>query len=241
AGPRPRGRGAGGPERPPPVLDGVTPLACSTSPFGSEVLVASGSTACTGTVTATIDFGTGAVNPTIADGGGGVAASVTATLGNGQTAALTPTSYDAGRHAWVFSSAVGAFSLPLANSGRTSVSVGWTIGASTKKVGNKTCPCTGSFANVQSFVTASEDLAGPVKLVKVEEGAAPAYSLEPGAHAVTITVGLRGNLALAQPGSKATLLRLASGSGSHTQALDCGTVNAPGHTGGDFYQQLRWG
>src|SRR5262249_27545509 len=132
-------------------------------------------------------------------------------------------------------------SLPLANSGRTSVSVGWTIGASTKKVGNKTCPCTGSFANVQSFVTASEDLAGPVKLVKVEEGAAPAYSLEPGAHAVTITVGLRGNLALAQPGSKATLLRLASGSGSHTQALDCGTVNAPGHTGGDFYQQLRWG
>jgi len=220
----------------PPVLDGVTPIACSTSPFASEVLLVSGSTACPGTVSATVDFGTGAVNPT------SVAGSVTATLGNGQMATLKPTSYDAARHAWIFSSDVGAFSLPTANAGRTSVSVGWAIGASTRKVGKKACPCTGSFTDVQSFVTASEDLAGPVKIVKVEEDAAPAYSLEPGAHPVTITVGLRGNLQLATPTDPtATLLRLASTSGSHTQALDCGTV--PGHSGrqNDFYQQVLWG
>lgn len=41
------------------------------------------------------------------------------------------------------------------------------------------------------------------------------------------------------PGDPTIKLRFASQSGSHTYAIDCGTL--PGGSGGDFYQQIRYG
>jgi hypothetical protein len=211
-----------------PKLLGVWPTsACSGSPFFSDTF---GQGSCAVGVQATVDFGTGATNPTNAKAAGGVRAQLTATI-NGQTVDLSPVTHDAGTNSWLWSTTAFPATVPIAAAGGTSVypiEIEWeeqegTVGGDICKTsGNK---CKDTFGTVQRFMSATDDDDGPVKLVQLEEpasGIAP-YSLQQGAHDLTLTVGLKGDLTVSNP-PELTALRLTGG--SRTSGVNCdGTGN----------------
>jgi hypothetical protein len=200
----------------PPKLLGVWPTsACSGSPFFSDTF---GQSSCAVGVQATVDFGTGATNPTNAKAAGGVRAKLTATI-NGQTVDLSPVSHDTSTNSWLWSTTAFPATVPIAAAGRTSaypVEIEWeeqegTVDGNTCKTsGNK---CKDTFGAVQRFTSATDDDDGPVKLVQLEEpasGIAP-YSLRQGPRDLTITVGLKADLTVSNP-PELTALRLTGGS-----------------------------
>lgn len=91
---------------------------------------------------------------------------------------------------------------------------------------NPNVTTTGSFSNVQQVFAGSDDasqagFSDPVEYAAITGGGTFANSLQTGVQAVTVTVGLRPPLRVANAGDPPILLRLASKSGSLNQALDC--------------------
>ena len=95
---------------------------------------------------------------------------------------------------------------------------------------NPNVTTTGTFSNVQVVFAGSDDasqtgFSDPVEYAAITAGGTFANSLQTGARAVTVTVGLRPPLHVANAGDPPILLRLASKSGSLNQALDCDAPN----------------
>jgi hypothetical protein len=232
--------GGGGAAQPnPPKLYGVWPTSgCSGSPFFSDAI---GSSSCAVGVQATVDFGTGATNPTNAKTAGGVKAILQASI-NGTPVSLSPDSYDAATDSWLWSTSGFPVSVPVNRFGSTSaysIALNWEeqdgiVSGNTCKAnnGNK---CTGSFGAVQRFTSATDDDDGPVKLVQLSEpssSTAP-YSLLQGTHTLSVTVGLKGSLSVPNP-PQLTALRLTGG--SRTTGVNCdGTGDS------DFTDAIRFG
>ncbi len=200
-----------------PVLTAAWPTTvCSGSPFFSDVGLGAATT-CGAGVQATVDFGTGAIDPTLPKASGGVGAVVKATV-NGTTAEMT---YSGG----VWSTSGTAFGLPP-DLGPVDIDLQWEEHSGT--VAGKDCTktplpgaCKGSWANVQSFHSAYDVSSGPVKTLAISESGASnpgaPYSLAAGStHTVTVTLGLEGSLELT-PATR--LLRLTGG--SRTSAIQC--------------------
>jgi hypothetical protein len=201
-----------------PTLNGVWPTTlCSGSPFFSDVSLGGGAT-CGAGVQAVIDFGTGAVDPTLPASSGGVGAAVVAKV-NGTTAQMT---YGGG----VWSTIGGAFGLPT-DLGPIDVSMQWEEHSGT--VAGKDCTktplpgaCKGDWgSSVQVFHSAYDVTSGPVKTLALSESGASnpgaPYSLAAGStHTVTVTLGLEGSLQLSP---QTRLLRLTGG--SRTSAIQC--------------------
>jgi hypothetical protein len=231
---RPYATGGNGTQPNAPVLYGVWPSgACSGSPFFSDASLSGGATSCGVGVQAEVDFGTGSTDPTKTKAQGGVKALLTATI-NGQTASMSPVSYDSATGAWLWGVA-SVTNVPVDTTGTTSaygVALSWeeqdgTQGGNTCKSGNGN-KCTGNFGTVQNVTSANDANDGPVKLVTLAEPSAPAmppYSLTAGIHTLTVTVALRAALGVQNP-PPLTALRL-TGSGSRTTGVNCdGTGNS---------------
>jgi hypothetical protein len=185
-----------------------------------------------------VDFGTGATDPALPKLKGGVKAALSASV-NGTTITLTPQSYDSSTNSWIWSSGFAA-SIPVAAFGTTSsypISLDWTEKDGTQ--GSKDCTkgqgCKGAFGSVQRFTSATDDDDGPVKLVLLAEpstGKSP-YSLQPGSHTLSVTVGLKQSMSIKKP-PQLTALRLTGG--SRTSGINCdGTGNK------DFTDSIVYG
>jgi hypothetical protein len=226
-----------------PVLYGVWPAgACSGSPYFSDVSLTGGATSCGVGVQAEVDFGTGATDPTKAKNKGGVAAVLTATIA-GQTTALQPVSYDAATNAWLWGTASVA-NVPVDSGGGTSaygVSLDWeehdgSQGGNTCSNGNGN-KCDGSFGTVQNVTSANDGNDGAIKLVTLAEPSSPSmppYSLQAGAHTLTVTVALTGALGVQSP-PQLMALRL-TGNGSRTTGVNC-----DGNGNSDFTNAIAFG
>jgi hypothetical protein len=207
----------------PPVLLGVWPsTACSGSPFFSDYSLTGGATSCSVVIQATVDFGTGAADPTPLSGNG-VGATLTATV-NGST---VPMSYSSG----VWSSAPGALTVPQ-DSGPFDVSLSWAerkgnvTGVTCSTTGaNK---CTGTWSSVQRVYSGDGTDSGPIQTLSLGEPSASnpgaPYSMPstPSSHTVTVTVGVSGSLRLS---SQVILLRTTDA--SRSSAVQC---DGPGAT-----------
>ena len=215
-----------------PIVRGAWPTTASCN--GSSFFSLTGTSTCSLGIAATVDFGTGTVDPTKPKSQGGVKAQLSAVV-NGTTVAMA---YDATTKIW--STPQTAFPM-AANAGPLQVSLNWgeqdgqvTVNGSLKTcTTNKNNPCTGTFSGVQRVFGATDDRSGPVKAIALSESGGAAgspYALTPGTHNLTVQVGLKPSLSIARVGDPPALLRLASTSGSHTYALDCG--------GGNFRDQI---
>lgn len=204
-----------------PALYGVWPSTfCGTgAPFFSD---SSGLSTCGTTVTAEVDFGTGATDPTTT---GSLGAAVTATV-NGTKYPLNTHKYDPTLKAWLFSGSTA--SLTVDASAATSeypVVVSWStnnkFGTSSNKSGNFA-----SGAAVQRFTSATDNDDGPIKDFLITDPAAPngAYSEAPGPHtlSVQITVATNGIT------NRLTVLR-----GSHNGSATAFMLCVPGAGNGD--------
>lgn len=236
--------GSGGAVQPnAPILRAVYPSnSCSpafassfgTSPFVSD---AGGATTCSVGVSARIDFGTGATNPTLAKTGGGVKALVTAVI-NSSTLTLAPVagSYDAATTTWLWTVTAGSATVPVSDAGTTSgypITIAWEEQDGTQ--GGNTCnttggnKCKGTFnggADVARITSATSDDEGPIKLMQVTDaGGAAAYSFTPGLQTVNLEMRIEGSLTVVNPPVLQSL-RLTH-TGSRTTAIECdGTGNA---------------
>jgi hypothetical protein len=219
-----------------PVLRQVTPSnSCSgalpaqfgASPFVSD---ADGVTTCSVGVSARVDFGTGATNPTNTLATGGVRATLTATI-NGNNITLSPQagSYDAATKTWLWVPSAGNANLAIDSTGTNAsfpVTMSWAERAGSQ--GGNTCTatggnkCKGNFDNgnpVMRFTSATEDADGPVKLMTIAQGGASAYSLNPGMNNISLDVELQGSLGVVNP-PVLQALRLTH-QGSRTTAVEC--------------------
>lgn len=169
------------------------------SPFLSD---AGGVTTCSVGVRARIDFGT-AVDPT--------KTVVKATV-NGAVLTLSRSKDDPGL--WESSGTT----VPVDDAGTTSgypVTMQWE-----EQVGSKVTK--GSFnggAAVARITSATGDDEGPIKLMSVAQGGAPAYSLTPGVQTVDVEIRIQAALGRVDP-PVLQALRL-TGNGSRTTAVNC--------------------
>lgn len=223
-----------------PVLRTVIPSnSCSgafPSQFGSSPFVsdADNVTSCSVGVSARVDFGTGATDPTKAAAAGGVKAVLTATIA-GSTISLSPVagSYDSTPGSptfgtWLWQPSSGSAALTVdATGGNASfpVTLAWQEqdgsegGNACKASGNK---CKGTFDNgnaVMRFTSATDAADGPIKLMAITQGSGSAYSLTPGLDTLSVEVRLAGSLGVVNP-PVLQALRL-TGSGSRTTAVGC--------------------
>jgi Putative Flp pilus-assembly TadE/G-like len=198
-----------------PVLRDVTLLAGTCpDPYFSAL-----EAACSYGVRARVDFGTG-------DPIAGVGATLTARAGG----TAYPLAYDAVSGYWSADSAI-----PLAaSSGPQDVTLEWaeTKGtwngqSCTTSNGNK---CKGSFGVVQRAFSATAPRSGPIRVAQVSEnGIGGANSFERCSavqtsctHDLVVRIGIKGSLANASAvDDPIVALRVAGGTGSQTQALDC--------------------
>jgi len=231
--------GSGGAAQPAaPILRAVYPTnSCAPSSalqFGATPFVsdAGGVTSCSVGVSARIDFGTGAINPTLAKASGGVKAVVNATI-NGNTIGLAPVagSYDATTTTWMWSPSTGSATVPVADAGTTSgypVSMAWQEQDGSQ--GGNSCntsngnKCTGTFNNVARFTSATGDDEGPIKLMSLTQAGAPAYALKPGLQTVDVEIRIQASLGFTQPPVLQSL-RLTH-TGSRTTAVNCDGTGA---------------
>lgn len=211
-----------------PIPRAVWPIAgaCSGAPSvfaGANMFYGSTRFAsCSVGIGSTVDFGTGAGDPRLAQPAG-VKAQVRASIAgcSPNSAALTWT-------AGVWSTSPFAFSCP-AQAGPFAVSLhleehdGTTIkGACNGNV------CSWDFANIQRVFSAQRSLSGPIKLIGISEPGSSTtgspLALAPGGHDLRVIVGTQ-YLKAADPANMSadeTLgLRVASPSGSQNQAFDC--------------------
>jgi Putative Flp pilus-assembly TadE/G-like len=202
-----------------PILRGVVPATvCSGSPFFSDYSLSTGATSCAAGVQATVDFGTGAVDPTKTTGGG-VGATLTATV-NGTTAPMT---YSAVTNLW--STTAGAFTIPQ-DSGPFDVSLNWSETAGTCTVKK---PCSGTWSSVQRIYSGDATDSGSISTLSLSEPSASnpgaPYSMPstPSSHTVTVTVGIGGTLELS---NQVVLLRQTGGSRSSAIACDGSGANS---------------
>jgi len=221
-----------------PILRSVTPGSCSGQPYFSTYQATAG--ACTAGVTAVVDFPAGATNKHVMD---------KITQGN-----CNNPSDQMAQSGTTWTSPT--ISLPTGN-GAYDVCLAWSYTDSTQT------PHSGSCANpVQQIFSGSDGSdptvpGGPIMAAMVDTGSIPGYSLPAGGSAtVAVTIGLTGGVHV-NPHCSSTggnsgahyvcasdppvLLRTksATSNSSLTYTIDCGTV--PGHTGGQTYQQFRYG
>jgi len=200
------------------------PLARSVSLFNgscTDPYFTSATTACTVGVRATVDFGTGATNPTLPKASGGVGATLSATI-NGTTQPLT---YDGATRTWVSTGAANFFTInPQA--GPLPVTLNWaetsgTEGGNTCKTGNGN-KCAGTFTNDQRIFSASNGASGPIKLAQVWEGGSFwVDSLQRGTtHNLVVKIGITASLGNATSVSDPVVSMRVVG-GSLNQSLDC--------------------
>jgi len=220
-----------------PILRSVTPGSCSGQPYFSTYQATAGT--CTAGVSAVVDFPSGATNQKVFD---------QITQGNCNNPDLMSQSGTT----WTSPT----ISLPTGN-GAYDVCLSWSYTDS----GNNNQK--GSFANpVQQIFSGSDGSdptqpGGPIMAAMVDTGTTPGYSLPAGSAAtVAVTIGLTGGVHINPRCSSGggnsgahyvcasdppILLRTksATSNSSLTYTIDCGTV--PGHTGGQTYQQFRYG
>jgi hypothetical protein len=205
-----------------PILTAVWPTTASCL---SPSFMYQHPSSCSVGVAATLAFGPGVPNPSVAQvsilvnnnalpGGAGVMA------------------YSGG----VWSTAPGAFT-PPAFGGPYNVSVKWEVKVAGLNVNGTVCtstgsnPCKGTFANVQRFFSGSLDQSGSVRTITVTEPGSTAtgspYSLAPGDHELNVAVGTYFFQAVDadSAGTDETVVLRAAGSGSNNYAIDCGWSN----------------
>lgn len=191
---------------------------------------------CSVGIAATVDFGTGAIDPTLAKSAGGVRAVVTAsisTAGASNNFPCTPSSVSLTWSAGVWSTPSNAFSCPgqwgpmdvnLHLEEQEGAITGINGNCSTSN-GNK---CKWDYAGIQRVYSAGRDTSGPIKVLTITEPGSSAtgspLSLAPGAHSLRVAVGTQ-YLRLAGPtnpaGAETFGLRVANTSGSQNQAFKC--------------------
>jgi hypothetical protein len=219
-----------------PILRSVTPGSCSGTPYFSQYQATAGT--CTTGVSAVVDFPSGATNPQ-------VTYKVVQGNCNNPNGQMTQSG-----NTWT---STATTSLPV-GSGAWDICMDWSYGTNQK----------GSFGVVQQIFAGSDGSdptvpGGPIMAAMVDTGMSPGYSLPTGsATTVGVTIGLTGGVHVnprcpsnSPPGNTGgsyvcasdpqILLRTksATSNSSLTYTIDCGTV--PGHTGGQTYQQFRYG
>ncbi len=242
--------GSGGAVQPlAPILRAVSPSnSCApgfASQFGTTPFVsdAGGIANCSVGVSARIDFGTGANNPTLA-APAGVKAIVHATI-NGATITLSPVplSYNPASTTWLWTPSAGSATVPVNDAGAVSaypVTISWEEQAGTQ--GGKTCTtgggnkCTGTFASAARFTSATSDDEGPIKLMSVTQGGVAAYSLTPGVKTVDLQIRIQGSLGVINPPVLQALRLTHTTNSSRTTAVAC---DGPGDA--DFVAAVRYG
>lgn len=226
-----------------PILRSVTPGSCSGTPYFSQYQATAG--ACTTGVSAVVDFPSGATNR-----------AVKYQIAQGNCNQISGQMTQSGT-TWTSSTTT---SLPVGG-GAYDVCLAWSY---TDSGGTKR---NGSFNGgqaVQQIYAGSDGSdptipGGPIMAAMVDTGMSPGYSLPTGsATTVAVTIGLTGGVhvnpkcsSTTPPGnsggsyvcaSDPTILlrtKSATSNSSLTYTIDCGTV--PGHTGGQTYQQFRYG
>lgn len=217
----------------------------TTSPF---FYLTSGT--CGGAVNAVVDFGTKTcaakkvwANVTRASGGGNGTTVLLTSLG-AAPAPLTGTLFGPS------STVPYPFALP-ALSGPSNVTISWLCGS-----GNNGTNFAGRQQQFYSgFYNDGTSGSGPIQLAQLSSSSpSPAPYALAGAttQTVAISIGLQTSYSVSTPCSngtsgatylcptdKPTLLHVTTNVGSHTYAVDCGTV--PGSRGGTLYSQLRYG
>jgi hypothetical protein len=216
-----------------PIPRAVWPLAgsCTGAPSlyaGANIFYGSTRFAsCSVGVAATVDFGTGADDPTKPKAAGGVKALATASVA-GCSPATASLTWSAG----VWSTSAFAFSCP-AQAGPLAVTLNLeeqdgTAGGNTCKTGGGNKCTFGPFLNIQRVFSAQRSLSGPIKLIGISEPGSSAtgspLALAPGTHNLRVIVGTQ-YLKAADPsnmsGDETVGLRVADPSGSQNQAFDC--------------------
>jgi hypothetical protein len=215
-----------------PIPRAAWPIAgaCSGAPSlfaGASIFYGSTRFAtCSVGIAATVDFGTGAVDPRLAKAAGGVKAIATASVA-GCVPANAPLTWAAG----VWSTSAFAFTCP-AQAGPLAVTLNLeeqdgvtTIDTCKTTGGNK---CKWPFANIQRVFSAQRSLSGPIKLIGISEAGSSTtgspLALAPGTHDLRVIVGTQ-YLKAADPADmsadETVGLRVADPSGSQNQAFDC--------------------
>jgi hypothetical protein len=221
----------------------VTPGSCSLTPYFSQYQATAGT--CTTGVSAVVDFPSGATNPAV---------TYKIVQGNCNNPGGQMT-----QSGTTWTSSTATF-LPV-GSGAYDICMDWSYTDS----GGKSQK--GSFANgdvVQQIFAGSDGSdptvpGGPIMAAMADTGMLPGYSLPTGsATTVAVTIGLTGGVHVnprcpsnSPPGNTGgsyvcasdpqILLRTksATSNSSLTYTVDCGTL--PGNTGGQTYQQFRYG
>lgn len=118
--------------------------------------------------------------------------------------------------------------IPIAQAmGPVKISLGWGTGCTTAKLSS--CTATGTFDSAQRAYSASDAGSGPLKSVSVSENGVPDANSFPRCAApatcprdLVVTIGITGSLQNAQAITDPIVpLKIVSGNGSQTQALDC--------------------
>jgi hypothetical protein len=215
-----------------PIPRAVWPLAgaCAGAPsvFAGANMFYGGTrfATCSVGVGATVDFGTGAVDPRLAKTAGGVKALATASV-----AGCSPASASLTWSAGVWSTSAFAFSCP-AQAGPLAVTLNLeeqdgvtTIDTCRNNGGNR---CKWQFSSIQRVFSAQRSLSGPIKLIGISEPSSSVtgspLALAPGTHNLRVIVGTQ-YLKAADPANmsadETVGLRVADPSGSQNQAFDC--------------------
>jgi hypothetical protein len=216
-----RGYAANQPATAAPALDGVWPSTfCGTgAPFFSD---SSGVATCGTTVTAEVDFGTGATDPTT---NASLGAAVTATV-DGTKYPLGTHTYDPTRKAWLFSGATSSVTVDAAAAtSEHPVVVSWSTKDKFGTSNNKNDDFAGG-APVQRFTSATDDDDGPIKDFLLTDASAPngAYSELAGVHTLSAQISIATNGIT----NKLTTLR-----GSHNGSATAFILCVPGLGNGD--------
>jgi hypothetical protein len=198
------GSGAGSRNDPTAASFEVWPVtACSGSPYFSDASLSGGATTCGTGVQAKVRIATGLpIDPTQVE----FKAKINGPGVNNETADLRYTPATG-----VWSTDGYPFALPLGE-GKYDISLEWKYDGSSGP--------SRKFPDLQQVYSAGDD-SGPIKLVSLTGGGAPAttaYSLAEGTQTLTVNVTLQGSLELSAPG-ETVLLRLTSG--SRTSAVAC--------------------
>jgi hypothetical protein len=217
-----------------PIPRAVWPIAgaCSGAPSvyaGANMFYGSTRFAnCSVGIGATVDFGTGAVDPRLAKTAGGVKAVATASVA-GCAPATAPLTWAAG----VWSTSAFAFTCP-AQAGPLAVSLHLEEQDGTNDISKNPCTtgggnkCTWDLPNIQRVFSAQRSLSGPIKLIGISEPGSSTtgspLALAPGAHNLRVIVGTQ-YLKAADPADmsadETVGMRVADPSGSQNQAFDC--------------------
>jgi hypothetical protein len=216
-----------------PIPRAVWPLAgaCAGAPSvfaGANMFYGSTRFAtCSVGIGATVDFGTGAVDPRLAKAAGGVKAISTASI-----AGCAPATASLTWAAGIWSTSAFAFSCP-AQAGPLGVTLNLeeqdgVAGGNTCKTGGGNKCTFGPFLNIQRVFSAQRSLSGPIKLIGISEPGVSTtgspLALAPGTHSLRVIVGTQ-YLKAADPANlsadETIGLRVADPSGSQNQAFDC--------------------